>query len=238
MSRHVPRSWSLLDFLLVILGGFIGAALFVAVSALLDDEELSLVLALTGQYIGHLLVLWVLSRRKDDPDLGFFIEGRDFMYLGLGLLLQLALAVLFLPLSLLLFPDGESAQQVGSAISGLETTTARVAAVVTAVVLAPVTEELIFRGVLLKALGERSRRTIMVVTALVFAAFHLLGLDPSRLLQAAAVVLPQLFIVGLILAWVTLRSKRLGPAIFLHSGFNLLAAIVLLIPTELLEPVT
>jgi membrane protease YdiL (CAAX protease family) len=124
---------------------------------------------------------------------------------------------------------------VGTAIAGLETTTAKVAAMVTAVVLAPVTEELIFRGILLKTLETRGRRTVMVVTSLVFATFHLLGLDPSRLLQAAAVVLPQLFLVGLVLAWVTLRSKRLGPAIFIHSGFNLLAAVVLLVPTEMLE---
>ena len=233
----MPRPWSLLDFLFVILGGFVGAALFVAVSEILGGDELSLVLALTGQYLGHLLVLWLLSRRKNHPDLGFAIEGRDVGYLGLGLVLQLALAVLFLPLSSLLFPDGESAQQVGTAISGLETTSARVAAMVTAVVLAPVTEELIFRGVLLKAIEQGGRRTIMVVTSLVFAAFHLLGLDPSRMFQAAAVVLPQLFIVGLALAWVTLRSKRLGPAIFIHSGFNLLAAVVLLLPPELLEPI-
>ena len=233
----MPRPWSLLDFLFVILGGFVGAALFVAVSEILGGDELSLVLALTGQYLGHLLVLWLLSRRKDHPDLGFATEGRDVGYLGLGLVLQLALAVLFLPLSSLLFPDGESAQQVGTAISGLETTSARVAAMVTAVVLAPVTEELIFRGVLLKAIEQGGRRTIMVVTSLVFAAFHLLGLDPSRMFQAAAVVLPQLFIVGLALAWVTLRSKRLGPAIFIHSGFNLLAAVVLLLPPELLEPI-
>jgi membrane protease YdiL (CAAX protease family) len=77
----------------------------------------------------------------------------------------------------------------------------------------------------------------MVVTSLVFALFHLLGLDPNRLVQAAAVVLPQLFIVGLVLAWVTLRTKRLGPAIFIHSGFNLLAAVVLLVPPDLLEQI-
>jgi hypothetical protein len=180
-------------------------------------------------------VLWLLSRRKAHPDLGFAIEGRDLGYLGLGLVLQLALAILFLPLTSLLFPEGESAQQVGTAIAGLETTTAKLAAMVTAVVLAPVTEELIFRGILLKTLETRGRRTVMVVTSLVFATFHLLGLDPSRLLEAAAVVLPQLFLVGLVLAWVTLRSKRLGPAIFIHSGFNLLAAVVLLVPTEMLE---
>ena len=235
-SPHVPRPWSLIDFFLVILGGLAGAAVLLPIGVLLGGGELSLVLALAGQYIGHLVVLWLLARRRED--LGFNIVGSDTFYLGLGLLLQLALAVLFLPLTSLLFPEGDSAQQVGTALSGLETTPARVAAVLTAVVVAPVTEELTFRGVLLKAFHQRGRRTIMVLTSLVFAAFHMLGLDPERLLQAAAVVLPQLFLVGLVLAWITLRTGRLGPAIFIHSGFNLLAALVLLLPPELLEPIT
>jgi hypothetical protein len=233
----VPRPWTLLDFLLVVVGGLVGSALALAATGALDDGEIVLVLALVGQYAGHLLVLWLIARRKQYPDLGFSVESRDLLYLGAGLLLQLALALVFLPLTLLLFPEGESAQQIGTALTGLETTAARVAAIVTAVVIAPVTEELTFRGVLLKSLGERSRRSIMVVTALVFSMFHLLGLDPSNLLRAAAVVLPQLFIVGMILAWVTLRSRRLGPAIFLHSGFNLLAAVVLLLPQDLLDAV-
>ena len=234
----MPKTWTVLDFTLVVLGGFLGAGIFVAFSLLWGEGELLLVLGLAGQYLGHLGVLWLLGRGKSNPDLGFSIEAGDLRYLGLGLLLQLVLLVLFLPLTNYFFPEGESVQQVGSALAGLESTAARVAAVVVAVVLAPVTEELAFRGVLLKAMGTRARNTIIVVTALVFAAFHVLGLDPARLLEASAVVLPQLFIVGTALAWVTLRSNRLGPAIFMHSGFNLLAAIVLLVPPELLEPVS
>lgn len=233
----MPRSWSIVDFVLVVLGGFLGAGVFLAVSLALGNSEFLLVMGLAGQYVGHLLVLWLLGRGREG-DLGFVIDGGDIRYLALGLLLQLVLAVLFLPLTTRLFPEGDSAQQIGDAISALETTPARIAAVVVAVVLAPVTEELIFRGVLLKALGYKRRRTIMVVTALVFAAFHMLGLAPEALAAAALVVLPQLFLIGLILAWVTLKTGRLGPAIFLHSGFNLLAAIVLLIPQELLESVT
>ncbi len=231
----MPKPWTLVDFVFVVLGGFLGAAVAVGVSSLLGDGEIVLVLALVGQYVGHLIVFWLLGRRRDQPDAGFSVEGRDVMYLGVGLMLQLALALLFLPLSLLLFPEGDSAQQVGTALAGLETTTARVAAILTAVVIAPVTEEIMFRGILIKALGDRSRRMLMVTTALVFSVFHLLGLEPTRMLQAAAVVLPQLFIVGLVLAWLTLRTGRLGPAIFVHSGFNLLAAVVLLLPPELLE---
>ncbi len=234
----MPKAWSVVDFILVVLGGFLGAAIFFWATMITGGEdELLLVLGLAGQYLGHLGVLWWISSRKDHPDLGFSVQGRDSLYLGIGLLLQLALAVLFLPLSRYLFPDGDSAQEVGNALAGLESPAARMAAVAVAVVLAPITEELTFRGVLLKAMQSRSRWVITVVTALVFASFHVLGLDPSRMLEAGLLVLPQLFIVGCVLAWVTLRHGRLGPAIFIHSGFNLLAALVLLLPPEMLESI-
>jgi membrane protease YdiL (CAAX protease family) len=55
------------------------------------------------------------------------------------------------------------------------------------------------------------------------------------MLASAAVFLPPLFLLGMLLAWVTLRTGRLGPAIFIHSGWNLLSAVVLLLPTEMLE---
>jgi membrane protease YdiL (CAAX protease family) len=50
-------------------------------------------------------------------------------------------------------------------------------------------------------------------------------------------VVPPVFGLGVLLAWLTTRYDRLGPAIFLHSGWNLVAALVLLLPSELLESV-
>jgi membrane protease YdiL (CAAX protease family) len=232
----VPRPWSLIDFLYVFLGGLLGSGLFLGLGTLLGGGELAVVLALAGQYIGHLVVLWGLSRSRDD--LGFIVHGSDARYLGAGLLLQLGLAILFLPLSNLLLPEGDSAQEVSNAIAGLETTPARLIAVLTAVVMAPVTEELTFRGVLIKVFAKMGRRATIVLTSLVFAAFHMLGLPGDQFLRAAAIVVPTIFIVGVVLAWVTLRTGRLGPAIFIHSGFNLLAALVLLIPSEMLEPIS
>jgi membrane protease YdiL (CAAX protease family) len=41
--------------------------------------------------------------------------------------------------------------------------------------------------------------------------------------------------MGLVLGYLTLRHDRLGPAIFTHAGFNLLAAIVLLLPPGVLD---
>jgi len=226
-SRHVIRSWTLLDFVLVILGGFLGATAVAAIGPAVESDEL-IVLGLLGWYVGQLFVLWLVGRSKPPDSLGFEVRGRDSVYIFAGLGLQMGLYILFLPLVIILFPEGGTAQEVADVIVGLESDGTRLMSLLVAVLLAPVTEELAFRGVLIKALGERSRRTLIVVSAAVFSLIHILGLSPDNLLAAAAVVLPRLFIVGAVLAWVTLRSGRLGPAIFLHSGLNLLAALVLL----------
>ena len=91
-----------------------------------------------------------------------------------------------------------------------------------------------FRGVLLKALGGFGRRMAISISALVFVGFHLFGLS-GDLLRGALLIVPTFFIMGVILAWVTLRRDRLGPAIFIHSGFNLLALLMLLMPPELID---
>lgn len=235
-SRHVIRSWTLLDFVLVMLGGFLGASVFAAIGVAVESDDMFIVLALAGQYVGHLFVLWLVGRSKPPDSLGFEVRGRDAAYIFAGLGLQLGLSIIFLPLVLFLFPEGGTTQEIGDVLAGLESDGARLMSLLVSVVLAPVTEELAFRGVLIKALGERSRRTLILVSAAVFSLFHVLGLAADNLLAAAAVVLPQLFIVGAVLAWVTLRSGRLGPAIFLHSGWNLLAALILLLPPEVLSP--
>ena len=192
------------------------------------------VLALAGQYAGHLFILWYLNRRRPSGSLGFEVQGRDARYVIAGVGLQLGLAILFLPLVLRLFPDGGPAQEIGSVISGLESNLTRISSLLISVVIAPITEELTFRGVLIKAMGDRSKRTLILVSATVFSLFHVLGLASGSFVAAAAVVLPQLFAVGAILAWITLRVGRLGPAIFIHSGYNLLAALVLLLPPDVL----
>jgi membrane protease YdiL (CAAX protease family) len=232
----VVRPWTLVDFILVWLGGFVGTGIFFAIGTAMDDSDVLFVLALAGQYIGNLGVLWVLRSRKGNPGLGFSIVPTDIFYAGAGLLLQVAMALLLLPLSQWLFPDGQPPQEVADLFADADSSTLlKMALLVAAVLLAPVTEELVFRGVLLKAFEDRGRRFVIVMTAVVFSAVHVLGLNVDRLLASAVVVLPPIFLLGLILAWLTVRTGRLGPAIFLHSGWNLLAAIVLLLPEELVE---
>jgi membrane protease YdiL (CAAX protease family) len=101
-------------------------------------------------------------------------------------------------------------------------------------VLGPIAEELMFRGVLLKSLSAGGIRRASWISAAGFSGYHLFGLT-GDLFAGVLLLFPMFLLVGLVLARVTIRRRRLGPAIFIHSGFNLLAVAVLLIPPEMLD---
>jgi uncharacterized protein len=91
-----------------------------------------------------------------------------------------------------------------------------------AVLLAPVVEELVFRGLLLRALLRRMDVTgAVVVSSLAFALVHVIG-DPS--LGSLAVV-PGLLGIGMVAAVLAVRSGSLSQPILLHVGFNLLTTL-------------
>ena len=227
-------TWQVRDFVLIWLSGLAGGLLFGSIGFTISDEW-SIVLALAGGMGANLVALAILYRRKTDPGLGLQLEFRDLIYLSLGFGVQLGLAILLEPLARSLMPEGGPAQDVAQELIDPEATSlTKIAIVVAAVMLAPVVEELVFRGVLIKALKERSRQFIVVVTAAVFAGVHLLTLT-EPFLVTAVLVIPPLFILGMLLSWMTLRSGRLGPAILTHTGFNAVSALILFIPPEVIE---
>lgn len=87
----------------------------------------------------------------------------------------------------------------------------------TAAVLIPVGEELFFRGLLLRGfLGRYGRMNALLLTALLFAIVHL---NPWGLLS--------IFLVGLFLGWLVLRTGSLWCACLAHGVYNLMAVLVL-----------
>lgn len=227
--------WTLIDLVLVVLGALGGSlAGGAAATAFTQDTNLVLIVAYAGQFVGTLGVTWLLARSKNQglESLGFDIRPGDVLYLGLGVALQIGIALLFIPLQQYLVPEGRPSQDLMELFAQLDTPFGRIAMMAIATFLAPVGEEIMFRGVLLQAMAHRSRAVILVVTSLGFALFHLEGTTSPG---AGVLVFIQIFLVGLVLAYLTLRHGRLGPAIFVHSGFNLLASLVLLLPQEVLE---
>ncbi|MGH8912416.1 MAG: hypothetical protein ACRDVD_07880, partial [Acidimicrobiia bacterium] len=145
-----PR-WTLVDFVLVVLGGLAGSLVFASVASLAGGDgpsDVTIIVSIVGQYVGHLVVLWLIGRGRGlgSASLGFDIVPADVLYVGLGVALQIALVILFIPLQRLLVPEGGNAQEVVDLLAGLSTPVGRVTMVAVTSFLAPLTEELLFRG--------------------------------------------------------------------------------------------
>ena len=83
-------------------------------------------------------------------------------------------------------------------------------------VLTPLSEEMLFRGFVLRGLLRNiAPGPAVVATAVVFSALHL---DPGT-------VIP-IFFTGLALGWVYVKTRSLWPCIAAHAGQNLLALLV------------
>ncbi len=97
------------------------------------------------------------------------------------------------------------------------------------VVIAPMVEEWFYRGMLLPTFvrgigtfgprweGPSGVAVAAVLSAALFAVVH-----------QELVLLPGLFVFGLLLSWITSRTGRLGPAVAAHAGFNATTLVQLL----------
>ena len=88
------------------------------------------------------------------------------------------------------------------------------------VCVAPFVEELVFRGVLLSGLANRMPiGWAMLASAIVFGCVHL----PD--FKFAWYPVPALIILGLVSAWLRVRTRSLWPSITLHATNNFIAAL-------------
>jgi len=88
------------------------------------------------------------------------------------------------------------------------------------------TEELVFRGYAMQALGLLTRRpaVVAVLGSLIFTAPHLLNPEVAR--HGVLIMAANYFAIGMLLATVTLRDGRLELAIGLHAVNNVFLALV------------
>ncbi len=98
-------------------------------------------------------------------------------------------------------------------------------AVVNAVIVAPIVEEIAFRGALQPALLERYRFAVAnTVTALLFAGAHLPGWYFQGRLRAMLTAplggALSIFILGLLFGWAAYRSKSVAGSILAHALNN------------------
>lgn len=175
---------------------------------------------------------WVYSRRRDSTiarDWGFVAKlPAD---IGFGALMAVACLV------------GAQLATVGAAtLVGLDDTDAAsntgiltdnqgspwlIGVILLVVVGAPLVEELLFRGLVLRTL-ERWFGSVaaVILSSLLFAIPHW---QPDSSWQEAFVLLSALAVVGLVLAIGTVKTGRLGPAVIAHFIFNATGTLITLL---------
>lgn len=217
--------WRIRDAILALVGGIVGAAvgaLAVGPDDITTRELFGVVVP--AQMIVTIVAVLVLAPRREPLPLRFDI--RDSMGLLVGAGLQIGLSLVMALVISALFGDDAPTQDIVEAAEEALGAGELGLVVLGAVALAPLAEELVFRGVLLSALRRRwNDRVALWGSAGGFAIIHLL--DPNAILTV-----PVLFVVGIVLARQALDTGRLGKPILTHVGFNLISVIALLLVAE------
>jgi membrane protease YdiL (CAAX protease family) len=231
--RAVALRWGLGDaviaFVLATLGGVLGETIAIvatgtkSVHGTIPETAPILLGAVLGQYGAWFGWIYVASRKGFGSlraDFGLVVDiARDWPMLPLGLGLEIVGAFVLLPISHFVH---HTPQRV---VHDLDTAHGAKLAVlaVTALVLAPVVEELFFRGLLLRSLHRRmSAPAAVAISALAFGLAHVVFDFGS------GVVLPALVALGMLSGYFAVRTGNLSRSILLHMGFNLLAVLVVL----------
>ena len=230
MTLPARIAWGLPDALLCWLAGYLGAILasfplYANQGGTDIDTKLVFGIILPAQQLTVVLAVVYVSRLKGQKslarDFGFVVRLRDAKALIVGAVLEVALTLALIPI-LQLDPDAQN-QQLLSDLKEHRDVGTVILFVVGAVIFAPIVEELLFRGVLLRALLRRVEPvTAILGSAIIFALVHYVG-DPNTL-----PFLPALTGLGAVLALVALRSGDLSLSIFIHAGFNLTTTILFL----------
>ena len=222
-ALRIPR-WGLWDVLITLAGTW---ALAIIAGLLLFAFTGSLpIQILVGSSVPWIFLAgWPLLSTKlrgngARIDLGISLTWADAGLGALGGLAALVLAAGAAMLTSLVFGDFSSL--AGDAAGELQQQGSRwtlLLFILMIVVVAPMVEELAFRGLFFAALRKRGEGPVVtiVVTAVAFAVFHL---EPTRL--------GVLLCVGLVLGFVRFRTGSVGASMVAHGVVNAPAALFVL----------
>lgn len=230
MPRTARIRWGVGD---VLLAWAIGLGLSLLVAAPLVDPDAgstdkeqvpALLAALFAQSAGVIGWLAYVARQKGlgspRADFGLTFRLRDVVWIAAGVALAVVSGWLLIPVTELADLK-ESTQDVVRLFEDSSDWQVPVFAF-GVVFVAPVAEELLFRGALLRALLRKTSPPVAVfISAFAFALLHVVG-DPGTGYYISAFLL-----LGLVSGWRALRTGGISQSIALHAGFNLLAAILI-----------
>lgn len=208
-TPNVP--WSLPDMILAGLS-LLGILIILGVTSIYSPWPIDNSVILVAGQIAILLPTWYFSIYKYGAswaDLGLRPFKLSDLVLGFGLLL------LFVPIHLIYaYILSQFGQQVQPNLDELiSSTDLPLVLLIAAAIVAPLGEELFFRGFLFLGLRQRlGWKSAMVITAILFALAH----------GMLTVLLP-VFLLGIIFAMLTHLSGSILPAVFFHTLNNSLA---------------
>jgi membrane protease YdiL (CAAX protease family) len=230
--RLVPR-WGFGDAAWTVFGGLVAGAVVGGLVAAarhagekrITTDGIDYLISGGAQFGAMALLMWLTVGKRGiglRHEIGVVLRLREAYWILIGMGTSIALGIAALPILQLWDRGKHPKQAIGEQVKR-STSVTQIALVVLVIAVAPIVEEMLFRGVVLRsALRRMSAAPAVLVSGGSFALLHLL--DPNTLPG-----IPQLFAVGVISAIVAIRSGDLGRSIYFHAGFNLLAAIGLLL---------
>jgi membrane protease YdiL (CAAX protease family) len=228
-AAQAPPRWGLPDLLLVIVAFFVGTFAFALPTAFVTrDVGVVGIAGLAGSWAAALGVLMLLSKAKGQRslrrDFGFSFSAWDPL-IGVGA----AFATLIVSGIVQVIVAAAFGDQPGSntetIFGGQSSRVGLVIMALMATIGAPIVEELIFRGLALRAFERRwGAITGVVGSSAVFAVLHVQG----GTWGASMALLAGIFVYGVVFAVLTRWMRRLGPAVFTHMWINGLASAVML----------
>lgn len=221
MSAEDPRSvvapWGLLDAMVAYLLGFVGSGIVAGALQAGDGASMGARFVanvpLWAAFVAGPILATRARGRGPVAELRLAVHPADFGAVLVGAVAQIAITAAYLPFVSREELEAPSRSLVDAAGGG-----GRWILVVMSCVIAPLTEELFYRGLVMGALNRRFAPWLAAgISALVFGASHFQALQ-----------LPGLVAFGFLAGMLSLRSGRLGTAVAAHVGFNAAALWYLL----------
>ena len=223
-----PVQWGVTDAALAWFVSLVFGAL--AVAPFVDhghiphaDEPLATVVGLVFQTGATIAFLFVVARGKGRGslarDFGLRIHLRDCWWIGVGFVVSLIGLGLIEPILELghLHQSSQDVKRILDHAHGADLGLM----VLGVLVIAPVGEELLFRGALGRGLQRRfDAGPALFISAMAFALVHV-ALDPGT-----GFGVPALVLLGLVSGVRAVKTRDLSQSLFLHMGFNLVAVVV------------
>lgn len=222
--------WRISDAVLAYVIGIIGAFLSSFVILLLGVDVDDMFAVVVMQLALVAFAFWFLMRRSRvrgtgsiATDTGLTIRLRHWWAVPLAFVLQVAIGLVSTIVAFVVLGEEAPFQEIGEIVMESDAIIDVLALGVAAVVLAPLLEEVVFRGVLLRGLLRRfSAPVSIVLSAVMFSLVHIEAFDVDQL-----PIMVDTFLWGVVLAWFALRTGNLSVSILLHASSNLLAVATL-----------